>query len=52
MIHVGGKGGCRHLVPMSSSTITSTNSQQAALADTRPSAKRSTMNEAVLPYQA
>ena len=52
MIQVGGSGGVLDLVPMSSSTITAQYSQLADDADTRPSSKRSTMNEAVLPYHA
>jgi len=49
---VGGSGGCWDLVPMSSSTITKTYSQAAALADGLPSMNRPLMKLAVLPYQA
>ena len=52
MTHVGAMGGTLDLVPMSSSIITRMYSQLAALADTRPSTKRSIMKLAVLPYHA
>ena len=52
MIHVGSNGGVLDLVPMSSSIITRMYSQLTADADTRPSAKRSTIKLAVLPYHA
>ena len=54
MIQVGGSGQVLGTlsVPTSSSTMTSTNSQLAAEALGWPSLKRSTMNDAVLPYQA
>jgi SNF2 family DNA or RNA helicase len=51
-IHVGARGGVFDLVPMSSSIIKRTNSQLAADADTRPSSKRSMINDAVLMYHA